>query len=276
MLEPLQLELRTMKTPLLIALLLASGFIGVAQAAVEVVPFRINESRVMAFGDDKVSRPAASLELTLSLNGPEAESCSRYGNLKLETAVDDKGTNLIPAKDNFHDPAKFKDYSNAFFRKSNFGFNNPPAAPQVELDLALPVRSATKIVRLQGSLELTDAGTIRTIELAPLKGAGKKALAIPAEARIDITVDAGSGDNVRSLRLEITGDESAVESIEVVDASGRKVSSGMSSWSFNGGPVQKSLELNQPLDDTMKLVAKVSLNRKLVKVPFDLQNIALP
>ena len=180
-----------MKTPLLIALLLASGFIGVAQAAVEVVPFRINESRVMAFGDDKVSRPAASLELTLSLNGPEAESCSRYGNLQLETAVDDKGANLIPAKDNFfHDPAKFKDYSNAFFRKSNFGFNNPPAAPQVELDLALPARSATRIARLQGSLELTDAGTIRTIELAPLKGAGKKAFAIPAEARIGITVDA--------------------------------------------------------------------------------------
>ena len=265
-----------MKTPLLIALLLASGFIGVAQAAVEVVPFRINESRVMAFGDDKVSRPAASLELTLSLNGPEAESCTRYGNLKLETAVDDKGTNLIPAKDNFHDPAKFKDYSNAFFRKSSFGFNNPPAAPQAELDLALPARSATKIVRLQGSLELTDAGTIQTIELASLKSAGKKALAMPAGAQVGVTVNAGSGDNAHSLSLEITGDESALESIEVVDATGRKVSSGMSSWSFNGGPVQKSLELNRPLDDSMKLVARVSLNRKLIKVPFDLQNIALP
>jgi hypothetical protein len=264
-----------MKTPLLIALLVSS-FFGAAQAAVEVVPFRINESRVIAFGDDKVSRPAASLELTLSLNGPEAESCSRYGNLKLEIAVDDKGANLIPARDVFHDPAKFKDYSNAFFRKSNFGFNAHPAAPQVELDLALPARSATKIVRLRGSLELTDAGTLQTIEVSSLKNAGKKVLALPAGAGVGVTIDAGSGDNVRSLRLEITGDESALESLEVVDATGRIVSSGMSSWSFNGGPVQKSLELNQPLDDSMKLVAKVSLNRKLIKVPFDLQNIVLP
>ncbi len=265
-----------MKTTLLITLLLAGGFSGAAQAAVEVVPFRIAESRVMAFGDDKVSRPAASLELTLSLSGPEAESCTRYGHLKLEAAMDDKGTSLIPAKDDFHDAAKFKDYSNAFFRKSNFGFNNPPAAPQVELDLALPARSATKIARLQGTLELTDAGTLQTIELVSLKNAGKKAFAMPAGAQVGVTVGGGSGDNVRSLSVEITGDESALESIEVVDATGRKISSGMSSWSFNGGPVQKSLDLSQPLDDTMKLVAKVSLNRKLIKVPFDLQNIALP
>ena len=265
-----------MKIHLLIALWLASGFIGAAQTAVEVVPFRIDESRVGSFGDDQVSRSPASLKLTLSLNGPEAESCSRYGNLKLATAVDDKGANLIPANDVFHDPAKFKDYSNAFFRKSNFGFNHHPAAPQVELDLALPARAATKIERLQGSLELTDAGTLRTIEVSSLKGAGKKALAMPAGAGVGVTIDAGAGDNDRSLKLEITGDESALESIEVVDASGRKVSSGMSSWSFNGGPVQKSLELNRPLDDSMKLVAKVSLNRKFIKVPFDLQNIALP
>ncbi|MGH7992185.1 MAG: hypothetical protein ACREDQ_01600 [Limisphaerales bacterium] len=265
-----------MKKPLLITLLLASGFIGVAQAAVEAVPFRITETRVMAFGDDRVSRQPASLELTLSLNGPEAESCTQYGNLKLEAAVDDKGTNLIPAKDNFfHDPAKFKDYSNAFFRKSHFG-TDQPAAPQVELDLALPARSATKIARLQGSLEITDAGTLQTIELASLKSAGKKTLAMPAGAGVSVTVAAVSGDSVRSLSIEITGDESALESVEVVDASGRNISSGMSSWSFNGGPIQKSLELNRPLDDTMKLVAKVSLNRKHVKVPFDLQNIALP
>jgi hypothetical protein len=264
-----------MKTPLLIALTLATGFIGAARAAEEVVPFRIAESRVEAFGDDKVSRSPASLELTLSLNGPEAESCSRYGNLKLEVAVDDKGTSLIPAKNGFHDPAKFTDYSNAFFRKSHFG-NDRPAAPQVELDLALPARSATRIARLQGSLELTDAGTLQTIEVSALKGAGKKALTMPAGAGVGVTVTAGSGDNVRSLSLEISGDESALESIEVVDATGKKVSSGMSSWSFNGGPAHKSLDLNQPLDDSMKLVAKVSLNRKHIKVPFDLQDIALP
>lgn len=266
-----------MKTSVVFVVWLLVALGGVAQAVVEVVPFRIEETRVIAFGDDKVSRSTASLKLTLSLIGPEAESSIQYGNLKLEAAVDDKGASLIPVEDVFHDAAKFKEYSNAFFRKSNFGFdNNKPAAPEVELDLAVPARAATKIVRLQGSLELANAGTLRTIEVAALKGAGKKTVAMPASAPVGITVTVGSGDDVRSISLEITGDESALESAEVVDAAGRKVSNGMSSWSINGGPVQKSLELDRPLDNSMKLVVKVTLDRKIIKVPFDLRDITLP
>jgi len=251
--------------------LLVAGF--QSQAAVEITPARIEEVRTLILVDDKVSRTQPSLKLTVSLSGPEAESAIRYGNLKFEEAIDDKGTSLIRTNDAFHEATKFKDYSNAFFRKSNF---RGKSDPQVELDLALPARQATKITRLRGTLDLAEQGTIQTIELATLKGAGKKSLAIPANAGVGIAATVASGDAVRSIGIEITGDESAVESLEVVDASGRKVSSGMSSWAFNGGPVQKTLTLRQPLDDSMKLVAKVALNRKLTKVPFDLKDIKLP
>ena len=84
------------------------------------------------------------------------------------------------------------------------------------------------------------------------------------------------GKDVRSIGLDITGDENALESIEVFDAAGEKVSSGMSSWSFNNGPAHKSLDLQKPLDDSMKLVAKIAVDRKIVTVPFDLKDIALP
>jgi hypothetical protein len=236
------------------------------------MPARIEEVRTLILVDDKISRTPASLKLTLSLSGPEAESAVRYGNVKFEEAVDDKGSSLLPAKDTFHEAAKFKDYSNAFFRKSSFGAKNDP---QVELDLALPARQATKIARLRGTLDLAEQGTIQTNELV-LKGAGKKALTIPANAGVEIAATVGSGGAVRSIGIEITGDESAVESLEVVDASGRKISNGMSSWAFNGGPVQKTLTLRQPRDDTMKLVANIALNRKITKVPFDLKDIKLP
>jgi hypothetical protein len=251
--------------------LLVAGF--QSQAAVEITPARIEEVRTLILVDDKVTRTEPSLKLTVSLSGPEAESAIRYGNLKFEEAIDDKGTSLIRTNDTFQEATKFKDYSNAFFRKSNF---RGKSDPQVELDLALPARQATKITRLRGTLDLAEQGTIQTIELATLKGAGKKSLAIPANAEVGIAATVASGDSVRSIGIEITGDESAVESLEVVDASGRKVSSGMSSWAFNGGPVQKTLTLRQPLDDSMKLVAKIALNRKLTKVPFDLKDIKLP
>jgi hypothetical protein len=93
---------------------------------------------------------------------------------------------------------------------------------------------------------------------------------------VEITATVASSGAVRSIGVEITGDKSAVESIEVVDPSGRKISEGMSSWSINGGPVQKTLTLRQPLDDSMKLVAKLALNRRVTKVPFDLKEIKLP
>ena len=243
------------------------------QAAVQIVPARIEEERTLALMDDHVSRTRPSLKLTLSLSGPEAEAAVRYGNLKLEEAVDDKGNSLIPTKDPFHDAAKFRDYSNAFFRKSNFGGKSDP---QVELELAVPARQATTIAHLRGTLDLAESGTLQAVEITSLKAAGKKALPVPANAGVGITVTPKAGDTIRSLAIEITGDESAIESLEVFDGSGKKISEGMSSWSVNGGPVQKELTLRRPLDDSMKLVAKLALNRKVTKVPFDLKDIKLP
>jgi hypothetical protein len=256
-------------------LLFVLSFTGFAHGAVEAVPLRTEDTRCINYSDDGVSRTPPGLKVILSLSGPEAESSVRYGDLKLDEAVDDQGTSLIPAKDAFNEAAKFKDYSNQFFRKSNFGGKAKPA-PQVELTLAQPKRSAARIARLRGSLSLAEQGTLQTVELATLKGAGKKTLACPTGACVGITADVAAGDNVRSIGLEITGDESALESIEVVDAAGKAVSSGISKWSFNGGPAHKTLGLTKPLDDSMKLVAKVALNRKITKVAFDLKDIVLP
>ena len=265
-----------MKSILLAALVLIAGVDRLAHAAVEVTPFRVEETRTIEFANDKVSRTPPRMSILLSLHGPEAESSVRYGDLKLEEAVDEHGTSLIPAKDLFNDAAKFKEYANSFFRKSSFGGNAKPADPQVELALALPKRTAAKIARLHGSLTLSEQGTLQTVELGNLKGAGKKPLAFPSEVHLGVTADVPPGEVVRSIALEITGDEGILDSLEVVDASGRKVTSGTSSWSLNGGPVHKSLELNKPLDDSMKLVAKFTLNRKLTTVRFDLKDIALP
>jgi hypothetical protein len=265
-----------MKSHVLAALVFAAGLGSVAQAAVEVTLFRVEETRVLEFADDKVSRTPPRLKITLSLQGPETEASVRYGDVKLEEAVDDLGTSLLPAKDSWTDAAKFKDYSNSFFRNSKSAGNGRPTDPQAELTLAPPKRAATRVARLRGSVTLAGQGTIQSVELANLKQGGKKALAFPPGAHLGVTVDLGSGADVRSIGLEISGDEKVLESIEVVDASGHNVSSGMSSWSFGGGPAHKSIGLNKPVDDSMKLVAKFVLNRKLTTVRFDLKDIPLP
>jgi hypothetical protein len=123
---------------------------------------------------------------------------------------------------------------------------------------------------------LSDQGTMQSVELANLKQGGKRTLGVPPDAHLGVTADLGSGENVRSIGIQISGDENILESIEVVDGAGHKVSNGMSSWSLNGGPAHKTIGLNKPVDDSMKLVAKIVLNRKLTTVRFDLKDIPLP
>jgi hypothetical protein len=247
-----------------------------ARAAVEVSAFRIEEARTIEFGDDKVSRTQPMMKILLFLRGPEAESSIRYGELKLEEAVDDLGSSLLPSKELWNDAAKFKDYENSFFRSSSFGGNGQRAAPEIELSLTLPKRAATKINRLRGSLTICDQGAIHEVALTNLKEPGKKTLAIPESSNISITIDVPTGEKVHSIGIEITGDESIPESVEVIDGSGHNVSSGISSWNINGGPAHKSIELSKPLDVTMKLVAKFALGRKRTVVRFDLKDIPLP
>ena len=250
---------------------------GLAQGAVELTVFRVEESRSAALAKDTIGHVSDNLKVVLSLKGPEAESSIRYGDLKLQEAADDKGASLIPAKAIFDDSAKFKDYPNAFFRKFDLKQKRPAAAAQIEFHLAPSARAATKIVRLRGTFSLAQQGTIKTVELTSLKSSGdKKKLDIPAEAGLGITLVVKPGKDVKSIGLEITGDENALESIEVLNAAGEKVSNGISSWSFNNGPAHKSLDLEKPLDDSMKLVVKIAVDRKIVTVPFDLKDIALP
>ncbi len=265
-----------MKTHAFLALIFISGFGQLARAAVDVTAFRVEDNRSVEFGDDQVSRMQPGMSVTLSLHGPEAESGVRYGNVKIDEAVDDQGASLIPGKDAFHEPDKFKDYANAFFRKSNFGGQRKPADPQVELNLAQPKRSAVKIARLRGSFTLVDQGTIQSAELGNLNNAGTKTLPFPAGVNLGVTITVESGDNVNTIGIEETGDEALLDSVELVDGSGKKVSNGMSSWNVNGGPAHKSINLERPLDNSMKLVAKFAPDRKLTVVPFDLTDIPLP
>ena len=258
-----------------IVIILLCALPAIAQAAVELTPQRIEETRALIFKDDKITRTPASLKLTLALDGREAESATEYGHLKLEEATDSTGTSLIPPHNSFHDPSKFTDYANAFFRNSKF-HQTESVKPQVEIDLAMPARAAAKIVRLRGSLDLSDGGKTNTVELAGLKHAGKKEVPLPNGSPVDVTIVVPSDDNVRSVSLQCTGDDSALASVEIVDGTGKKISTGMSSWSINGRPAQKSLGLSKALDDSMKLVVKVISDRKFTNVTFDLKDIVLP
>ena len=262
-----------MKTLLRLWLVYTLG-ITMARAAVEVVPYLVEERRVATIHDDHVSRNSPQLELTFGLTGPEAESADKYGMVKIDEATDDTGASLLTGKNSW-DSGKLQGYANAFFRQHPFNGQAAPT-PEIGIQLPPPKRSATKIARLRGSLSLYEGGTTNLIETSGPKGAGKKTLSIPESAHVTVVATVKAGDNIRSIDIEITGDENAIESLEMFDSTGKKVSTGTSSWQFNDGPPHQMLDLSRPLDDSMKLVAKVITDRKITKVPFDLKDIPLP
>jgi len=250
---------------------------GFASAAVELKPCRIEETRSTQFIKDNMGGFPDSLKITLSLSGPEAATAVSYGELKIEEAVDNTGASLISTKkDPFNKGDKFQEFSNAFSRKNAMEDKRPVADPQIEINLAPAKRDAKKIARLRGAVSITGQGTLKTVELTGLKPGDKKKMDLPANAGVTITTNINKDGNQNELEVEITGSEDAIDSLEVLDASGKKISNGASSWSMGTGPVHRTLNLEKPLDATMKLVAKVSVDRKTIKVPFDLKDINLP
>jgi len=255
-----------------VSLVVAAGF---ASAAVEMKPIHVNEQRSVELVKDDIGRGGDSLQIVFSLSGPEAATAIQYGELKLDEAVDDKGTNLIPAEDPFNEAAKFKEFANEFYRKHDKEQNRPVAAPQIGINLAPAKRAATKIARLRGSISIIDQGTIKTVEITGLKPGDKKKLDVPANAGVTLTTNIKQ-DDLTNIELEVSGNNDAIDSLEVYDAAGEQISNGGGHWSVDDGPIHRTISLSKPLDASMKLVAKISVDRKTTKIPFDLKDIALP
>ena len=123
----------------------------------------------------------------------------------------------------------YKVFDNDFFRRSATGASQIDP-PQIELKLDLPLRKATKIARVKGEFKLLDLGTVQSVEVRAAEVAGKP-IESPelAKAGVKLVLRARAGESLvgrQSIDIEITGDASAVEAVEVLDQMAGKVISG--------------------------------------------------
>jgi len=252
--------------------------VGFAGAAIEVFPDRIHEGRNISFAKDN---KYSGLSVTLALHGPETADAVRYGDIQLDEAVDDTETDLIPpeSKKTVNNWAStFRGIENEDERKEARKQSRPVPAPQVRVHLVGTPRTATKIARLRGSVTITDPGTLHTAELIGLKPGDKRKMDLPENAGITLTVNIKDGTDIKEVEIEIAGPEDLVHSFEVQDAEGKIISHRDSGMYVNtpNSPIFSRFKLSKPLDETMKFVAKISVDRKITKVPFDLKDIELP
>jgi len=260
--------------------LLAVAFVvvaaGVVSADVDMLPYYISEQRNIVFAKN-LQVGSNSIRAVFTLRGPETTAATHYGELQLDEAVDDAGTNLIPPKNNINENTKLQEFSNAWSRKEAKEKKGglPVADPQITIMLAPAARAATKIARIRGTLSIADQGTLKTLELTGLKPGEKTKMDTPENAGVTITASIQKDNSLNVLDVEMIGNDGAVDSLEVQDAQGNKISND-NVWFTGHGAVRRIFHLDKPIDETMKLVVKISVDRTITKVPFDLTDIDLP
>lgn len=268
-------------------------------AGVTVTPVQVVETRQKELAPDQGmgTGHVSGLTVRIRLDGPEVKNATKYGKVKITEATDDAGTNLRargktsfmgPEMDEF-EPFRFQ--SGTVMHFGNTASVVPASTRDVELSVGLPARSAKKIVVLRGELQvLAGVGQAKTVPVKNPQAMAGKALTDPVLKQAGVTVKvldakaaAGAygmpadmpvmGNNAPSVTVQISGN--AIEWVNVVDASGEKVSSGSCSTTKDNVKTE-TIELSQPLNATMTLELGVSVGQKAITVPFELKDIDLP
>jgi len=255
-----------------------------ARGAVSVQVVRVDESRVKEF-DSGASHGGSpgQVTLTLRLGGAEVAGASEYGRLRITEATDDTGLSIKPEQ--FAVGDEFTPLPGSTFDAGQDA--RRPA--EIQVSLAAPSRSATRIARVKGEVYVKAGGRKDAVTVARVAERIGKAVEHPAlkAAKLTVTIvdpktarpqdglpsDAASGGN--TLTVKIVGDGSAVKGIEVVGPEGQSVSPGRSS-SSSGNTTVHTLILERTLDPSMALKIDVLSGQRFVRVPLDLKDIPLP
>jgi len=248
-----------------------------AETVIQVRPHSVYESRYNN-GIQSGTAYTDLLSLRLILDGMNAMAATQthYGYITIDGAIDDTGTTLALHRYTTDAAPTFREFGNASTRKANKQEGRPVPDPLIYIQLTPPQRNATKIARLRGSVSVADPGTLKTFELANLKPGEKKKMDIPKDTEVSITTNIPDAKDIKTLQAIITGRDDAIESLEIQNAQGKNISRGGRSRPPSDGSAHYVLILEKPLDETMKLVAKIRVDRNIIKIPFDLKDIELP
>ena len=246
--------------------------------AIKVRPLSITETRhhqIMKL-DESLNSMQQQSELTLEvlLVGKATETVGQWGDVKLETAVDDQGNPLTVRKIAFgSDPYADIDRDSMWF------FADEPPKDQIRLKIPFDhsKRGATTIARLKGTMTLVDVETARH-ELDELETHVGDAIFIdvlkPLNASVRLT-KFSPGESHELIELEVRDPDDVVSSFDFVDAAGEVISTN-SSWFGFGDQKTWNLGGSESLPPGANLRVSIVTGTRKIVVPFDFSDIGLP
>ena len=262
----------TIRTVALSCLAVASASL----AAVKVQPAEVSESRMVTLikKENVFSSDSSRLEVKLNVQGPEVKGATKWGKVKFAEAKDDVGTDLKPKGSGF----SFGPGADGLQDINRFGMDEKKKdsdAFDVEITLGLPARKATMIKSLKGEFHVLSGGEEKVVTLTKLKSMQGKPLEDPALKAAGINGKVAKASDDASLAIDYKGGTDAIKEVEIVDAAGKRVSSGRFSSGF-GDQQTVNYMLDKPLDDAMTMKVTLVVGQKSVPVPFELKDVKLP
>jgi hypothetical protein len=199
---------------------------------------------------------------SLSLIGKFSGSVLSVTNeSKLEKAVADDGSDLLPARD--------------FDRKINFPrLSEDRSAVVFEIDLRSPGKAVKSIREISGTVQYTvSSGTKEVgLGLASLKaGESGKELG----AKIKSIKDGWNKDGSKNIEIELEVEKETLKEMVMVEGTKRTVLDRRGYMSSGSGPTTFTFEAKNGVPENAKLIAVLHDGVETYDIPFKLENISL-
>jgi hypothetical protein len=248
---------------------------------------KLVEKRQMSVEKSPFGSFENGIDLTLYIDGADVKGARKFGKLKVTKAVDDVGTDLNKkSEDSMEMGDQFQDIQEPM--SFGMGENKPkPTGFEVELRLPTPsARGAKTIKQVSGSVSVLVGGEKKVVQFKQIKQNLGKAVEDPVLKQMGVTVkllDPSKappgmmmmGEKDKSLNVEFTGNFDALAEVNIVDASGEKVSQG-SMRNDDGGKRTVSYFLEKTLSDDMALQLEAWPGQKTITIPIELKDLKLP
>lgn len=265
----------------LACVLIACSMVAAADSKVTVRAVSVQEIRskvlVQSENEDEEVGMSSVLQVVIELIGEPAGTATQFGQLAFK-AADDKGAVLKQRKPFVGDNDKMTQLDRTMMW---LGMTPPKDRIRLELNMDIASRQATKIASIDGSVTLL-SGTPMDIFVSDLGKHANKPLENRelADAGLKATIATYNPRGAASgayIRLQVTGDLSAMASIDVVDPAGKTLTQGSGvSPGYAGRPTTYDVFGDAPLPATARLKITLLTDIKKVAVPIKLKDVPLP
>ena len=267
---------------LIAGVLMFTGWVG-AQEKIDLKVERVTETRVSDLSGGDNFAVLQGLQLVVKVAGEGVAGATKFGKTKLTEATADTGESLLEDEKGSRSMTDLGFVSVAE-AGGMWGGNEQDAAKggfNLTLQLKNPPRVAKSVKSIKGTFTILAGGEETLVEVDDPKSQAGKMIEDPALKAAGLTLrmlaaeDAGAMGGQQMIQIELTGGESVIADVQVLNAAGDDIKQG--SWrSESGAKKQIGYMLSEAPDEKTVLQLKLMIGQKAIEVPIDLNDIKLP